>query len=283
MPTVTTSSATKPYRTLALASPYTRGADVKAVQRALGVEADGVYGPITAYAAGNWKWQAGFPGGVGFLTITHQRHLLGQLKPTVKMQRRARLRRLRKRLTSPWVTKQTTQTTAERAVGIVEGWADEGTVEVPAFSNKVPKLIRLALGAKVPAGIANMGYAWCAFCVFLALLLAGNKTAVEGLVKWRFNALYCPEIWALAQAGKYGMRVVPASEARRGDAAIYGFGGSLPKHIEFVREKVVVPRPFKAAGGNTSPDNRGSQDNGGGVYKRERYLDDVIGFIRFGD
>ncbi len=42
-------------RTLRLASPYLHGPDVAEVQRMLGVEADGAFGPLTAAAVAAWK------------------------------------------------------------------------------------------------------------------------------------------------------------------------------------------------------------------------------------
>ena len=40
-------------------TPFMTGPDVEAVQRALGVEPDGEYGPITAAAVRAWQWKPG--------------------------------------------------------------------------------------------------------------------------------------------------------------------------------------------------------------------------------
>lgn len=49
-------------RQLALTPPdFMEGLDVAEVQRRIGVEADCVYGPITAAAVKDWKWRVGYP------------------------------------------------------------------------------------------------------------------------------------------------------------------------------------------------------------------------------
>jgi hypothetical protein len=50
-------------RVLTLTSPRMRGPDVVAVQKALGVGADGIFGPKTAAAVLAWKRRAGYPDG----------------------------------------------------------------------------------------------------------------------------------------------------------------------------------------------------------------------------
>ena len=61
---------------------------------------------------------------------------------------------------------------------------------------------------------------------------------------------------------------------RQNDIAIYTFG-----HTGIV-DTVVSGSAFYAVEGNTSSDDKGSQDNGGGVYRRLRYMSQVEVFIR---
>jgi hypothetical protein len=74
-----------PSRRLVVAGPpFLEGADVEAVQRALGVDADGEYGPITAAAVRNWKFRTGYPTRAidDQLGIAGQRLLLGLSQPS---------------------------------------------------------------------------------------------------------------------------------------------------------------------------------------------------------
>src|SRR6478752_2318489 len=59
--------------------PFMKGADVEAVQRALGLDPDQEYGPDTRDAVRNWKFRAGYPAHAidGELGISGQRRLLG--------------------------------------------------------------------------------------------------------------------------------------------------------------------------------------------------------------
>jgi hypothetical protein len=71
--------------------PFLEGADVEEVQRALGVDADGEYGSITAAAVRNWKFRTGYPARAidDQLGIAGQRLLLGLTHPSPLFVRRA--------------------------------------------------------------------------------------------------------------------------------------------------------------------------------------------------
>jgi hypothetical protein len=78
---------------------------------------------------------------------------------------------------------------------------------------------------------------------------------------------------ALAAAG---WEAVPAGRVRAGDVLFYDLGVTGPgdppdddDHVEICARRAVLGS-CKAVGGNTSPDKRGSQRNGGGVYLRTR-------------
>ncbi len=80
-------------RVLTLTSPRLRGPDVAAVQKALGVRADGVFGPITAQAVLKWKRRAGYPDGEinAGLGPRGQGYLLGKtLRPADYLERASR-------------------------------------------------------------------------------------------------------------------------------------------------------------------------------------------------
>jgi len=66
-------------RVLTLTTPRMQGPDVVKVQRALGVPANGIFGPATAQAVARWKRKAGYPDGEinAGLGIRGQEYLLG--------------------------------------------------------------------------------------------------------------------------------------------------------------------------------------------------------------
>ena len=74
---------------------------------------------------------------------------------------------------------------------------------------------------RVAAPFDEMGFPWCGFAVFLAALAEGGKTAALGLRRRSFNALYTPAVLAAAEAGRFGLRIVPAKEAWRGDLVLF--------------------------------------------------------------
>jgi hypothetical protein len=81
-----------PSRRLVVAGPpFLEGADVEAVQRALGVDADGEYGPVSAAAVRNWKFRSGYPARAidDQLGIAGQRLLLGLTTPAPLFVQRA--------------------------------------------------------------------------------------------------------------------------------------------------------------------------------------------------
>lgn len=213
-------------RTLMLTSPYMKGADVLEAQRAMGIPDDGEYGPVTSSAVAAWKQFNGYPDAAvnGSLTPQDVKYLTleARLPPAYEKRARTRSAATALGLTIP-----------EKAVTEMERWAKLGFVEKPAGSDRVPQLVRIAKALGVAPGIQGMGFAWCAWSAFLAALGAGGKTADIVLRKLSFNGLYCPTILAEAQAGKWGMRTIAPSQARRGDLVLFdwGPGGDPTDHV----------------------------------------------------
>jgi predicted chitinase len=251
-------------RTLRLASPFMSGPDVARVQRGLGVADDGEYGPVTASAAAEWKRRAGYPDELvtNSLDVDDQRYLLGK-----------------RRLPSAYATRAREREAAldqagdlpARAAAVMEAWADDGVKEQPDGSNKVPPLQRLARQLGLAEYYADMGYPWCAFAVFLAALKEGGAAAEQGLRRGAFNALYCPEILAQAEAGRFGMRVVPPSKAARGDIVLFDYAPDGPR-AEHVGRVTRAPQ----AGVVLTVEGNSSQ----AVARRERPLGQVRAFVR---
>ncbi len=252
-------------RTLVLTTPYMKGRDVVRVQRALGVDDDGEYGPVTAGAASAWKRRAGYLVNAIDTTLTEQdqRYLLGKDELPNAFRRRGeeRARELAMVAGVP-----------ERAVEEMERWI--GLRERPAGSNKVPALGKVARELGLSDWYQKMGWPWCAFTVFLAALRVGGQSAELGLRQGKFNALYCPAILAAAQGARFGMRVVAASEAARGDLVLFDWSpqGDPADHIG----RLVRP----PAGGVvvTVDGNSGTDDLL--VVERERQTTQVRAYVR---
>ena len=127
-----------------------------------------------------------------------------------------------------------------------------GNTESPAGSNRT----------KYGAWYGMNGQPWCMMFVQWCFAQAGyplpHRTASCGeLLSWYRK--YAPE------------RIVAVPQAR--DIIIYTFG-----HTGIVES--AVGSAVTAIEGNTSPGEAGSQDNGGGVYRRKRSRTRVKAYIR---
>lgn len=178
------------------------GPDVAEVQRLLGADPDGVFGPRTAAAAQGWKRSRGDPAPAPDLTPAERSRLLAD----VPLQ----------------------------AVTVLERWAARGMREEPNGSNRVPELIALAGRLDVAEPFDRMGFPWCSFAVFLAALVAGGETATLGLCRRSFNALYAPDVLAAAQKEWFGLRLLEARRTWRGDLVLFDWdmaGGDPADHV----------------------------------------------------
>lgn len=250
-------------RALQLASPYMAGPDVARAQRALGVPDDGEYGPVTASAVADWKRRSGYPDELvtNSLDLDDQRFLLGKRKLPAKYAARAEQR----------ATAMDGGDLPARAATVMESWADAGVKEQPAGSNKVPPLQRLARTLGLADYYRQMGFPWCAFAVFLAALKEGGQSAEQGLRAGAFNALYCPDILSQAEAGKYGMRVIPPSKAARGDIVLFDYhpDGPRAEHVGRVTRGLADGVVLTVEGNSSDA-----------VVRRERPLGQIRAFVR---
>src|SRR6476620_4785317 len=99
-------------RTLRLAAPHMHGPDVAEVQRLLGVDDDGVFGPQTAGAVADWKRARGVVPASRELDPLERRLLVDDV--------------------------------LRHAVRLMEHWAVARMGEEPVGSNRVPELVSLA-------------------------------------------------------------------------------------------------------------------------------------------
>jgi hypothetical protein len=229
-------------RKLRLVSPRQHGPDVVVLQRLLGLRADGIFGPDTGKAVADWKSARGDRTPSPDLTPGEHRRLLADLPL--------------------------------RAVRLMERWAASGVAENPPRSNRVPELVALAGQLGVAPAYRDMGYPWCAFAGFLAALAAGGASAALGLRDRRFNPLYTPTILAEAEAGAFGLRVVPVESAFRGDLVLFDWDFASGDPADHVARLVQVPAKSRV---RTVDGNSG---DGGLVELRERAIGSVRAFAR---
>lgn len=126
------------------------------------------------------------------------------------------------------------------------------------------------------------GEPWCGMAAGVWLEAAG----VKGLTS---RVAYCPFILADAQAAHNGFRRVIWHDSFRGGAEVaqkgsvvlfdFGNGDGLARHVGLLREEWRGAGKLKTIEANTSPDDGGSQDNGGGCWKRERPSSLVLAII----
>lgn len=133
-----------------------------------------------------------------------------------------------------------------------------GTTESPAGSNKVrywadcghPEMLR----DTVPASAR----AWCATFVQAGLLAVGVKPVTR--------SFYVPTVEADYRRAHHWH---PIEQALPGDQVCYAIGSG---HTGIIVSIDVKSKVLTAIEGNTSPGTLGSQNNGGGVYQRQRHF-----------
>lgn len=270
-------------RVLRLTQPFMQGDDVKAVQRHLGLLADGEYGPATGSEVAAWKYRMGAEReavntGLGLQAQRVMFRKAGEKLPADWAARR--LARMAIGFKPGWGIAKPQPYDPADAMMTMRYWAAAGLKEDPAGSNVVPALV--SIGRDLEAKAAAMGYAWCAYAAFLAGLQRGGASARAGLVEQLFNALYTVDILAQAQAARFGMKIVGASQVRAGDLVLFNFTGGDPR-VDHIGRVVTPPASsglLESVEGNTSSDNGGSQSNGGGVYVRTRPTSIVRAYVR---
>ncbi len=142
-----------------------------------------------------------------------------------------------------------------------------GTTEKPAGTNRTP--FGKAYGLD--------GYAWCGMWVWWCFREAGVDLRRAGIR----NPAYTPTFFQ--DALKAGWKLVPDGDVRPGDVIFFDFAEPFNTHgIQHVGIATARPRAGRVATieGNTSSGRRGSQDNGDGVYARERGVDVIVAALR---
>lgn len=252
---------------LALTSPLTRGSRVKAAQKKLDKgnvfkgdylrgSVDGIFGEETARACRRAKFWLGYP--TKEQAPIYGPFLDGFLSGSKKLpadylkRRQARIKAAgQKPLRVKAVERLTTK------VGYVEKPGNNNVFGVWYGFNGVP---------------------YCAMAVTWAYVLSGSKAFSKGS-----RYAYCPWIERDARAGDFGLQVV--REPLPGDVVLFDWGrDSVSDHVGLFERWIAGAEgsEFHSIEANTSPDDRGSQSNGGGVYRRVRRIAQVECFVRVG-
>lgn len=141
--------------------------------------------------------------------------------------------------------------------------AEIGTKESPAYSNM----------QKYGAAYGMNGVPWCV--LFLSWLF-DRVNALPALCGGKV-AYKCSQVEDYAISLK---RWIIDGDYKVGDVVIFDFDNDkINDHIGIISE-VVAKGTYKCIEGNTSPDNKGSQSNGGMVCERTRYNSQIKGVYR---
>lgn len=147
-------------------------------------------------------------------------------------------------------------------------WARDqvNVTESPYGSNKGPYPIS-------HCQVFTIGYDGVAWCGCFTASAAVEEAGADIPLKARLA--YTPYICADASAGTNGLTRVPFDQVQEGDLVVFNFGSGIAKHVG------LAVGPFSngytdCIEGNTSSGSSGSQDNGGGVFRRQRPVSHVI-------
>jgi hypothetical protein len=249
-------------RVINLTSPYTRGSDVKSLQRAIRhilievrhestkLQDDGVYGPISRDAEAHCAWALG--------VATPHDHKRAQavirhpnLRTPAELARAAKYKKHAKARegTGPQAAVKFALELARRHPPITEN---------PPGSNWGGLISTM----QEEVGISHTY--WCGAAAHYVLKHGGGINVDRGIV-------YCPNTERFAKTGTGGFdRWVSAAnwaDAPVGSLPLYDEGG-IAGHVGFLLDKIINPEHMHTAEGNTSSGPGGPQSDGGGFFER---------------
>lgn len=250
-------------RILNLTSPFTKGAAVASLQRAIrhvlvdirhepcALADDGVYGPATRDAEAHAAWALGVA-----TPRDHKRAQAVIRNPALRTP--AELLRARAYV---------------KAAAARETSGPAGAVALALkLARQVPHITENPPGTNWGGLITTMQQEvgldhdyWCGAAAHYFLKHGGGINVDRGIV-------YCPTTEALAKAGTGGFKAwIPAeraTEAPVGSLVLFDEGG-IAGHVEILCSRS-DGRTVHDVGGNTSAGDGESQSNGGGVFERTR-------------
>lgn len=117
---------------------------------------------------------------------------------------------------------------------------------------------------------------WCAMFVSWVFHKVGEGKKVNASSKKGFASCAAGLAW-FAKKNK----LVPVGEAQDGDIVFFQFDTDAePDHVGIVVKNRKKRKILVCVEGNTSPDKKGSQSNGGGVYEKQRSYATVMAVAR---
>jgi hypothetical protein len=146
-----------------------------------------------------------------------------------------------------------------------------GTVEKGGKDGKSGNIVEFWDWWKKVVGENGQGQSWCA--VFVSWTFAQCAASSLIAAKNKFGFIYCPD--GVAYFKKRNALVEP-HKALPGDIVFFDWEGKgIADHVGIVES--VAADHLNTIEGNTSPEGvAGSQQNGGGVYRRKRYFGKTI-------
>jgi cell wall-associated NlpC family hydrolase len=149
-----------------------------------------------------------------------------------------------------------------------------GVVEKGGKDDKSGNIVPYWDWWKAATGENGQGQSWCAcfvsWCfseVFASSLIAAKNKS---------GFIYCPDAYNYF---KKKNQLVPAKSAQAGDIILFDWSGAgIADHVGIVVENHAANGYLITIEGNTSAEGivGASQSNGGGVYKRKRFLGKTI-------
>jgi hypothetical protein len=117
---------------------------------------------------------------------------------------------------------------------------------------------------------------WCAMFVSWVFHKVGEGKKVNASSKKGFASCDAGLKW-FAKKGK----LVPVGQAQEGDIVFFQFDtDAQPDHVGIVKKNNIKRQRLVCIEGNTSPDNKGSQSNGGEVAEKKRAYATVMAVAR---
>ena len=119
---------------------------------------------------------------------------------------------------------------------------------------------------------------WCAIFVSWVYHQAKLGSKVKTEPRWTRGFASCAA--GLAGFAKDN-KLVPVGQAQEGDIVFFQFDtDAQPDHVGIVLKNQKLSKTLLCIEGNTSPSNKGSQSNGGGVYQKKRSYAMVMAVVR---
>ena len=117
---------------------------------------------------------------------------------------------------------------------------------------------------------------WCAMFVSYCFSEVGQSKKVAASTKKGFASCDAGLKW-FAKKDK----LVPIGQAQPGDIVFFQFDNDAqPDHVGIVEKNATKRKALICLEGNTSPDTKGSQSNGGGVYRKKRPYSTIMAVVR---